>query len=519
MLRQAFRRLFWMVPTLIGITLASFVLLSYVPGPADDPNVLAVLGEERAAELRRSRFLDLPRFFNQSPIDVRARVRTLLEGLRSGELEVEQAPRMFSQLGGAALPFVLPQLDTLAPETRTHVALALSPIAARMGIRADAASDPSRAVAFWNRFWADRALDFRATNARRAIRRLAQHATVTRQSDVLELDTFVLEPLMLELAELLRVVEAGSSPPTPDDLQRTHTLIAIAEHVSGRSDTFDAAAGATEAAQCIRRWQSWWLVHASDYIAHDGIGRLLATITETQYAKWVQRAALFGAGGAGGDEPVGRLLYERCGTTLSITLGAMLLAYLIAVVVPALGEAQRRGPIHGWIAGVSIAAHAVPTACLAVFVSHRVGAPRGLTSIVILACSLVASPLMQQRTAMREVSRQDYARFALAYGLSPFRIALRHALRNAILPSIALFSFDLPVALGGAFVVETALGIRGLAEPTLRAVQANDVAWLSGLAFLTALIVTSSTLVGDLVMTAVDPRLSASVLRQRRTAP
>ena len=75
MLRQAFRRLFWMVPTLIGITLASFVLASYVPGPADDPNILVILGEDRAEDVRRSRFLDLPRFFNPNPVDVRVRVR------------------------------------------------------------------------------------------------------------------------------------------------------------------------------------------------------------------------------------------------------------------------------------------------------------------------------------------------------------------------------------------------------------------------------------------------------------
>ena len=55
MLRHALRRLLWVVPILIGVTLASFALLSYVPDPADDPTVLSSLSPEQAAELRAVR--------------------------------------------------------------------------------------------------------------------------------------------------------------------------------------------------------------------------------------------------------------------------------------------------------------------------------------------------------------------------------------------------------------------------------------------------------------------------------
>ena len=65
MLRQATRRLLWIVPILIGVTLASFALLSYVPGPPPDPKTIAALGDLAPTELLRMRFLDLPRFFMQ----------------------------------------------------------------------------------------------------------------------------------------------------------------------------------------------------------------------------------------------------------------------------------------------------------------------------------------------------------------------------------------------------------------------------------------------------------------------
>ena len=100
--------------------------------------------------------------------------------------------------------------------------------------------------------------------------------------------------------------------------------------------------------------------------------------------------------------------------------------------------------------------------------------------------------------------------------MSPVRIAFRHALRNAALPLVALASVEMPTAFGGAFVVEKAFGIAGLGEETVRAVQTHDVAWLVGLAFVTALTVTVTSILADFVVAAIDPRLSNAALYHRR---
>src|SRR4051812_16274363 len=202
MLRHALRRLLWIVPILIGVTLASFALLSYVPDPADDPAVLASLAPEQVLELRRARFLDLPRFFNEHPVDVVARVDQALARLSRGGQEREEGERALLRLGGAALPHLLPRLDTFDPGARARVAVALFPIAERMGIASGEAVDPEQAVAFWNRFWADRAIDYRGTNARRAVRRLGTHGSAAREADLAELDTLALDQIMLSLEEL-----------------------------------------------------------------------------------------------------------------------------------------------------------------------------------------------------------------------------------------------------------------------------------------------------------------------------
>src|SRR5258708_4392468 len=213
MLGHARRRLLWIVPILIGVRLASFALLSYVPDPADDPAVIATLRADEVTELRRSRFLDLPRFFNEHPVDVVGRVDKALAHLNQGAPHAPGADDgALVRLGGAALPYLLPRLDALDPAARARVAVALLPVAERMGIASAQAGDPALAVAFWNRFWADRGIDFRAANARRAARRLSVHGTSTREADLIELDTFALEQIMVALDELAAPIAGAPSP-------------------------------------------------------------------------------------------------------------------------------------------------------------------------------------------------------------------------------------------------------------------------------------------------------------------
>src|SRR4051794_21116612 len=102
MLRHALRRLFWIPPTLVAITIASFALLSYVPDPADDPRLGAMVGPDQAEELRRSRFLDLPRFYNARPVDLSTHVEEAVAHLAAADARAERAAETLVALGGAA---------------------------------------------------------------------------------------------------------------------------------------------------------------------------------------------------------------------------------------------------------------------------------------------------------------------------------------------------------------------------------------------------------------------------------
>ena len=178
MLRYAIRRILWAIPTLLATSLVLFLVTTLAPAPAtsDDPFV---------DEGWRSQFLDVPRFVNTSPQDVRARAAEAVAHISAGDAGQERAARRLAWLGGAALPYVLPAFEALAPDARGRLAVALAPVAERTGIARDEVdlTDPEQAVLFWSHFWDDRALDFTATAVERAVDRLVNHGSEMREAD------------------------------------------------------------------------------------------------------------------------------------------------------------------------------------------------------------------------------------------------------------------------------------------------------------------------------------------------
>src|SRR5262249_53568661 len=131
LLRHALRRLLWTLPTLIGISLVTFLFLSYVPDPSSDPAIAQTLSADEKAHIRRERFLDLPRFVNFTPVGVEELAERAADQIANDGPDAPEAKKALARLGGAALPYLLPRLDALSPERRTRVALALAPVAGR----------------------------------------------------------------------------------------------------------------------------------------------------------------------------------------------------------------------------------------------------------------------------------------------------------------------------------------------------------------------------------------------------
>jgi peptide/nickel transport system permease protein len=111
------------------------------------------------------------------------------------------------------------------------------------------------------------------------------------------------------------------------------------------------------------------------------------------------------------------------------------------------------------------------------------------------------------RSAMIEVLRQDYVRTARAKGLLPNRVVLKHVLKNAVLPVVALIGLDIGVFMGGIVVVETVFGWPGIGQMIWQAIRLVDIPVIMGGVLVTALFVVIGNLVADLIYPVLDPRI------------
>lgn len=508
MLRYALRRILWTFPALVAVSIVTFLFLSFVPDPTDDPAKVAELDADTVRDHRRSRFLDLPRFLNPSPADVRVRAQEAMAGIVRGGADERVAAKELSRLGGAALPYVLPSLDELAPEPRRRVALALAPVAQRMGIPdADRAADPERSVAFWTRFWNDRGVEFRGAWMRTAVERLARYRTPSRAADLRQFDTFALE----------HVLAALTAPTDNASLERARALVAIAAHVTERDDRIGSADDLAAAGACVERWKAFWSIYKSDYVVLSGASRVAAMVLETRYGKWALGAITQRMGAGPDGTPALDRLTRRAPITLFILFGAIALAYGAGAVLGALSAASRARKLDLIIASAVLALYAVPTAAIAVLLARATdqSAMHILAPTLVLALGLVAAPTRQQRAALANVLSQDYIRTAIAKGASRPRVMLIHGLRNALIPLTTLMTLEAPMALGGAFVVERVFELPGIGEATIAAVEQRDISWLMTLSIFAAATAAIGVIATDISYALLDPRLRGTVLSGR----
>jgi peptide/nickel transport system permease protein len=501
----AMRRALWAVPTLFGVSIVVFLLTTLLPDPSStEPASADPDARIQAEERRRVRFLDLPRFFNADPHDVRHKVDVCVESLAHDTPDAALCERRLAQMGGAALPYLIPRLDRLGPAARGRVARALLPVAQRMGIpEVDAEMAPDRAALFWAHFWEDRSIDFTEPAVNRSVKRLAQRGTDLREQDLKLVDTFALE----------QMVAAMKTTRDPEALQR---LTRVASHVSGKDLVLKDAATRTERRAIVSEWQSWWYVHGSDYVALDGPERVAASISETRYAKWVLGAATGQLGLSTRDGvPVVDKLLDRAVVTFTMAFLALLVSFAVAVPIGVVGAWRRGSAVDHALAFVMLLVYSIPTFIVA-HALHRWTGNHVVAPILALATVSMSTMSQQQRASMIDALAQDYIRVARGKGVGPVRVAVVHALRNALLPTVTLSGLQVPALIGAAFVVEEVFGIRGMGWETLRAIEAHDVAFVVAMTLLSALATTLFLVASEVAYGLLDPRVRESQTRRRR---
>ena len=129
---------------------------------------------------------------------------------------------------------------------------------------------------------------------------------------------------------------------------------------------------------------------------------------------------------------------------------------------------------------------------------------------IALGTASSAAIARQVRSAMVGVLQQDYIRAARAQGLSARRVIFRHALTNAMVPVVAVLSFQITVLLGGALIVEQVFAINGLGTLAIGAVRQQDIPMLQGLVLVMVGLVVVVQLATDVVYGLLNPKARPS---------
>ena len=108
---------------------------------------------------------------------------------------------------------------------------------------------------------------------------------------------------------------------------------------------------------------------------------------------------------------------------------------------------------------------------------------------------------------MIDVLRQDYIRTAKAKGANNFRVIFIHALRNAILPIIAMIGLDIGIFMSGAVVVESVFGWPGIGQLAWQAIQRLDIPIIVGVTIIAATFIILGNLIADIASAICDPKI------------
>lgn len=123
-----------------------------------------------------------------------------------------------------------------------------------------------------------------------------------------------------------------------------------------------------------------------------------------------------------------------------------------------------------------------------------------------LACIVAAVVARHQRRAMRAVRDAEFVRAARAKGVPEPWIAVRHALRNALVPVLALGGVLFPSLVSGAVLVERIFAWPGMGRTMVDAVMRRDYPLVSGALLVSSLFVVLGTMLADLAVAWADPR-------------
>ncbi|GAB3267332.1 ABC transporter permease [Arthrobacter pigmenti] len=233
-------------------------------------------------------------------------------------------------------------------------------------------------------------------------------------------------------------------------------------------------------------------------------------------------------------QPVTALIAERIGPTLLLTGTSATLAVVLGLWLGQKAAWRRNGAFDRTQTGLALIFWSVPTFWLGLLLILLFGGtlqwlPTGgmvtagsdyaglayvldvarhmILPVIALLAVTYAQYLMVMRASLLEEMTSDYLTTARAKGLREDNVRRRHAVPNALLPTVTIIFLTLGTLIGGAVTVETVFSWPGLGYLTFKALSAPDFPLLQGTFVVFSAIVIIANFFAEIVYRILDPRL------------
>jgi peptide/nickel transport system permease protein len=222
----------------------------------------------------------------------------------------------------------------------------------------------------------------------------------------------------------------------------------------------------------------------------------------------------------------GRLVLDRLPVTLWLIGFGALLSVVIALPLAALAATHRDGPIDHAVRAVPLVGLGFPPfwmgiVLLLIFALHlgRLFPVGGygdgfvghLHSMVLpaLTVALGIAPILIRslRASLLEVLESDYVTTARSKGLPERRVLVRHALRNAVVSTVAVLGVNIGFLIGGTLVIEQVFDLPGVGQLMINSIFQRDFPVVQAVTLVFAVLVVLVYLLSDVVHALLDPRV------------
>lgn len=346
---------------------------------------------------------------------------------------------------------------------------------------------------------------------------------------------------MLRLAARRPLVDPFEPKPSRQ-LRELNRAIDL-ENAEVKTLGYSRTASEAEKGQIVARWREW-LAQRQERFTWSFTERVRVLFFETRFANyWGNLARLDFGVSLVSREPVLHTLVGKLKYSLALSVGSLILAYLISIPL-GIFSAVRKNTTPDRVLTVGLfMLYSLPSFFVATLLLYFFSAGSDFTSLrwfptggwqspaaaeltwlgrmrdiawhlvlpmFCLTYGSLAALSRYMRTGLLEVIRSDYVRTARAKGLPETLVIGKHALRNGLMPILTLLSGLLPSILGGSVIIEYIFGIPGMGLWMVNSIYQRDYNVIMAVQLLSTVLVLVGVLLTDLSYALVDPRIRYS---------